>query len=106
MNQRGYPFGSSHNDLNQLSGQQGPTPPRIEQQWDTDTFGLSGGSGPAPRTSGEIRVQEGGRTRARPHGLVGKGLLGCMSPRWKARAMGIILIPLRRLTTFFNRYLL
>ena len=43
MNQRRYPFRSSHNDLNQLSGQQGPTPPRFEQQRDTGTSGFDSG---------------------------------------------------------------
>jgi hypothetical protein len=43
MNQRMFSFGTSHNDLNQLSGQRGPTPPRFEQQREADTSGFGSG---------------------------------------------------------------
>ena len=45
-------------------------------------------------------MQAGGRTRARPYGLVfvRKGLIGCMSLRSKDQDMGIRLIPPRRMT--------
>ena len=81
MNQRRYPFVLSHDYLNQLSNNE------VQHLPGLNSSGVLTSPDSAPGTCGEICVQAGGRTSARPCGLVREGLIGCMSPCSKARAI-------------------